>query len=111
MFGLGRNAHIDFDEPGSSFYSRTRLVSLAPTTIAANASFFGPRQIIPARAISMGIATIIAARRIVVLASGTAKAAVVHAVLNDPPISDVPGSALQLAGAVAFVLDPDAHGD
>ena len=59
----------------------------------------------------MGIATIIAARRIVVLATGAAKAAVVHAVLNGPPISDVPGSALQLAGAVTFVLDPEAHGD
>ena len=111
LLGLGCNAHIGFNEPGASFDSRTRLVTLTPSTIAANAPFFGPGQVIPAQAISMGIASIIAARRIVVLATGAAKAAAVHAVLNGPPISDVPGSALQLGGAVTFVLDPEDHGD
>lgn len=111
LVGLGRNAHIGFNEPGASFDSRTRLVTLAPSTIAANAPLFGPGKDIPAQAISMGIATIIAARRIVVLATGSAKAAAVRAVLNSPPDVAVPGSALQLAGTVTFVLDPEAHGD
>ena len=111
LVGLGRNAHIGFNEPGSPFDSRTRLVTLAPSTIAANAPFFAPGQQIPAQAISMGIATILAARRIVVLATGAAKAAAVRAVLTGPPDPAVPGSALQLARSVTVVLDLEAHGE
>jgi glucosamine-6-phosphate deaminase len=110
LVGLGRNAHIGFNEPGSSFDSRTRLVTLSPSTIAANAPFFEPGQTIPTQAISMGIATITAARRIVLLATGAAKAAAVQAVLNGPMDTAVPGSALQRAASVTVVLDREAHG-
>ena len=110
LVGLGRNAHIGFNEPGSSFDSRTRLVTLAPSTMAANAPFFAPGQAMPSQAISMGIATITAARRIVVLATGAAKAAAVEAVLHGPLEIAVPGSALQQAASVTVVLDAAVHG-
>lgn len=108
LVGLGRNAHIGFNEPGSPFSSRTRLVTLAQSTIDANAAFFAPGQPVPAQAISMGIGTILAARRIVVLATGSAKAAAVKASLEGPPDVGVPGSALHHAANVTFVLDEAA---
>jgi len=105
LLGLGRNAHIGFNEPGSDFASRTRAVDLDPSTIAANAQYFGQGANPPSRALSMGIATILEARRIVVLATGASKAWAVRCMVRDTPTTDVPGSALQLAGNVTVVLD------
>lgn len=110
LVGLGRNAHIGFNEPGSSFTSRTRLVTLAESTIEANAPFFEAGQSVPSQAISMGIGTILAARRIVVLATGAAKAAAVKASIEGPLDVAVPGSSLQGSADVTFVLDEAAFG-
>lgn len=108
LLGLGRNAHIGFNEPGSDFASRTRAVDLTPSTIAANAQYFGQGVNPPSRAISMGIGTILEARRIIILATGASKAEAVRRVVSDTPTTDAPGSALQLAGNVTVVLDPAA---
>jgi glucosamine-6-phosphate deaminase len=72
FLGLGRNGHIGFNEPGTPFDSRTRVVNLAPSTRAANADLF-PDGNVPARAITMGIATILESRSIVLLAGGSGK--------------------------------------
>ncbi len=77
VLGLGSDGHIAFNEPGSSLSSRTRLVSLTPETIQANARFFDSEDEVPRHALSMGVGTIREARQIVLLAFGSRK---VHAV-------------------------------
>src|SRR5687768_2684251 len=72
FLGLGRNGHIGFNEPGSPFDARTRVVELAPSTRAANAEFFANGEV-PTHAITMGIATILESRAIVLLAAGAGK--------------------------------------
>jgi glucosamine-6-phosphate deaminase len=72
FLGLGRNGHIAFNEPGTPFDSRTRVVELTESTRRANADFFRGFEV-PARALTMGIGTIMESRRIVLLASGTGK--------------------------------------
>jgi len=69
FLGLGRNGHIGFNEPGTPFDARTRVVELTPSTRAANAEFF-PGEEVPSRAITMGIGTILSSRAIVLIASG-----------------------------------------
>ena len=72
FLGLGRNGHIGFNEPGTPFDSRTRVVELSESTRTANADLFTDR-VVPTRAITMGIATILESRRIVLLAGGSGK--------------------------------------
>lgn len=110
LLGLGRNAHIGFNEPGSSFTSRTRLVDLTPSTLAANKPHFAPDEEPPRQAISMGVATILQSRKIVVLATGKAKAEAVRRSVREKPNVEVPGSALQLAQDVTFIVDEAAGG-
>lgn len=74
VLGLGSDGHIAFNEPGSSLSSRTRLVSLTPETIQANARFFASEDEVPRHALSMGVGTIREARQIVLLAFGSRKA-------------------------------------
>ena len=111
LLGLGRNGHIGFNESGSDFSSRTRLVDLSPSTLDANRAFFTARQSPPAQAISMGIRTILDARRIAVLATGASKANAVRRSLAKPATTTVPGSALHLAQDVTFVLDHESAGE
>ncbi|MET3899595.1 glucosamine-6-phosphate deaminase [Devosia sp. UYZn731] len=110
LLGIGRNGHIGFNEPGSDFASRTRLVDLTPSTLAANAPFFADGETQPKQAISMGIGTILQARRIVVLATGASKAEAVRQSLEKPAKTAVPASALHLARDVTFVLDQACAG-
>ncbi|PYQ31051.1 MAG: glucosamine-6-phosphate deaminase [Acidobacteria bacterium] len=72
FLGLGRNGHIGFNEPGTPFDARTRVVELTPSTRAANAEFFSGEDV-PSRAITMGIGTILSSRAIVLIASGRGK--------------------------------------
>lgn len=105
LLGLGVNGHIGFNEPGSLPQSRTRVVDLAPQTIVHNRKHFPPGADVPTRAISMGIATILEARRILVLATGAVKADAVSAMLERPPSTDCPASFLSRHGQVSVVLD------
>jgi len=107
LLGIGGNGHIAFNEPGTAFDSRTRVVDLAADTRVAAAGAFagGP---VPARAVTIGIATILSARRCVLLAYGAAKAAVVARALAVPASPAVPASALQLHADATIVLDAAA---
>ncbi|WP_108398602.1 glucosamine-6-phosphate deaminase [Devosia submarina] len=105
LLGLGQNGHIGFNEPGSSFQSRTRAVDLTPSTIAANQRFFGAGELPPRKAISMGIGTILEARRIIVVATGEVKAVAVRRMLGEQKTPDLPASALQDGRNVMVVLD------
>jgi glucosamine-6-phosphate deaminase len=104
IVGIAANAHIAFNEPGSSFDSRTRAVDLAPETIANAQQQFGNERA-PSRAITMGIGTMLEARRVLLLASGAAKSDAVKRALRGPVSPTVPASALQLHPRVIALLD------
>lgn len=108
LLGVGRTGHIGFNEPGSSLASRTRLVSLAAQTRQDNSRFFAHADEVPELAITMGVATIMAAKRIILLALGSGKADVVAAAIEGPIMSFVPASVLQVHPNVTLVLDEPA---
>jgi glucosamine-6-phosphate deaminase len=105
VVGIGTNGHIAFNEPGSDFESRTRAVQLASQTIASAARHFSEEAAVPRQAITMGIATILEARRIVLLAHGARKAAAVKRALYGEIAVDSPASALRLHPDVTAILD------
>lgn len=108
ILGIGRNGHIGFNEPGSPFASRTRVVRLTEATRRQNAATFPPGEEVPRLAVTAGIATILAARRIVLVATGTEKRQAVAAALGKRPDPAVPASALLLHPAVTWILDTAA---
>ena len=111
IVGIGRNGHIGFNEPGSAFDSRSRVVTLADSTRAANAAHFDGRiEAVPTHAITQGIGTILDARRIVLVAQGAAKADALGAALWGTVTGDLPASALQAHRDVTVVADPAALG-
>jgi glucosamine-6-phosphate deaminase len=108
ILGLGSNGHIAFNEPGSPFSSRTRVVRIAEQTRRDNARFFGSAHDVPTHAITQGIATILSARRILVVARGPAKAAVVSRLLAGDLDPAFPASALHRHEDVTVLLDREA---
>ncbi len=108
ILGLGSNGHIGFNEPGAPFDSRTRVVSLAPSTIQDNVRFFDSIEDVPHQAVTMGIQTIMEARKILLLACGPAKADAVARCLQGPQTEEVPGSCLQTHSSVTVLLDEAA---
>ena len=108
LLGIGRNGHIGFNEPGSRLDSTTRVVALTEDTRAANRAGFPSGEEVPNQAITMGIGTIMRARRIVLLATGLAKAEAVARAWAGAPGSDCPASALQGHPATLFVCDREA---
>lgn len=111
LLGIGRNGHIGFNEPSSlpveeALTLRTRLIELHPTTIADAARDFGSEDRVPRQALTMGIATILEARSILVLAFGERKADAVARSLRGPVTAEVPGSLLQtVPGKVTWMID------
>lgn len=108
LLGIGGNGHIAFNEPGSPFASRTRVVALAPETRAGAAAAFGGADVVPTHALTIGVATILAARRCVLLAHGAGKAAIVARALEGPIGADMPASALRLHADATVILDAAA---
>lgn len=110
ILGLGHNGHIGFNEPGTPWDSRTRRVRLTEETRKANARFFGSVEAVPREALTMGIGTILEARRILLLASGADKAEIVNRFLHGEPSVSVPATALQQHPDVTVILDQAAAG-
>jgi glucosamine-6-phosphate deaminase len=108
ILGIGRNGHIGFNEPTSSLGSRTRLKVLTRETIEDNRKFFEPGEEIPQCAITMGIGTILEAKRILLLASGQAKAAPIAQAIEGPVTASCTASALQHHPDVTFLIDQAA---
>jgi glucosamine-6-phosphate deaminase len=108
VLGIGRNGHIGFNEPTSSLGSRTRLKVLSKETIEDNHKFFAPGEEIPQCAITMGIGTILEAKRILLLATGCSKAAAIANAIEGPVTASVTASALQLHPEVTFIVDQEA---
>ncbi|HSW45928.1 MAG TPA: glucosamine-6-phosphate deaminase [Phycisphaerae bacterium] len=108
IVGIGGDGHIAFNEPGSSLGSRTRLKTLTEETIADNARFFDKLEEVPRFAITMGVGTILEARKIILLANGPKKAKIVAEAIEGPISSQVTASALQLHRDVVVLLDKEA---
>jgi glucosamine-6-phosphate deaminase len=102
------NGHLGFNEPLSAFDSRTRVEKLSPATRAQNTGLFSPPAKIPDFAITIGVATILEARRCVLLATGKEKAAVVAQAFEGPITTRISASALQWHAACTVVLDEAA---
>ncbi len=108
VLGVGSDGHIAFNEPSSSLGSRTRIKTLAKQTIDDNARFFDSPDDVPVYAITMGVGTILEARKLVLLANGKSKADAVAAAIEGPVTSMITASALQLHRDVMFIVDRDA---
>ena len=108
LLGIGRDGHIGFNEPLSALVSRTRDKSLAPMTVAENARMFDNPKEMPHRALTMGVGTILEARRIILLATGPEKAEIVARAVEGPITSMVTASALQLHARCTVIVDEEA---
>ena len=108
LLGLGRNGHIGFNEPCDEFPVATHLVDLTESTIDANARFFASADDVPKQALTMGIGTIMRARKILVVANGADKADAVYKAFAGPVTPEVPASILQLHPDVTLVADESA---
>jgi glucosamine-6-phosphate deaminase len=106
LLGIGANGHIGFNEPARGLVAQTHVTRLTPATRRANASLFGNRQsAVPVQALSMGMATILRARRIVLLATGAAKAGCVQQMIEGRVTPRVPASFLQLHRCAEVWID------
>jgi glucosamine-6-phosphate deaminase len=108
ILGIGTSGHIGFNEPGSSFASRTRVKTLVEQTRRDNARFFDSIDDVPMHCITQGLGTILEARHLVLLAFGAGKAAAVAQAVEGPLTSSLPGSAIQLHPHVTVVVDEAA---
>lgn len=108
LLGIGNNGHIGFNEPGDCFLCDTHCVALAPSTIEANKRFFASEADVPRYAYSMGIRSIMRAKKILLVASGEAKSNALKEALYGPVTPQVPGSILQLHPDVVVVADAAA---
>lgn len=108
LLGIGRDGHIGFNEPSSSLASRTRIKTLTPQTVKDNAKCFGSPDKVPRHVITMGVGTIMDARRCLLMATGEAKADVVGRLAEGPLTADVPASILQMHPACTLVVDEPA---
>ena len=95
ILGIGTNGHIAFNEPGSSFKSRTRLVNLDKQTIEDNSRFFGSVDDVPKQAITMGLGTIMESKKIVLMVNGDNKLNILNVAMNGEVTETVPASILQ----------------
>ena len=108
LLGIGKAGHIGFNEPLSALRSRTRVKALTPTTIKQNGPLFGDEAKMPRRAITMGVGTIIEARRCILLATGDTKTKVIAQAVEGPITSMVSASALQLHPRCTVIVDEAA---
>jgi len=108
VLGIGPNGHIGFNEPDLKFEAETHMIDLDHKTIEANARFFNSIDEVPKRAITMGIKTIMHARKIVLLANGSGKAKVLKEAILGSIVPNIPASILQLHQDVTIICDKEA---
>ncbi len=111
ILGLGHNGHIGFNEPGSTFEKETHCVTLSETTRQANARFFSSMDEVPTEAYTMGIGSIMQAKKIVVIVTGEGKREIVKKAFLGPITPEVQASVLQLHNDVILVGDEAALAD
>ena len=107
--GVGENGHIAFNEPGSDFSSRTRLINLTESTIKANSRFFdGNTALVPTQTLTMGLGTIMESKEIIVMATGIKKAEALRRAFEDKPNTNCPITILQEHPRSFFIADKAA---
>lgn len=106
--GIGHNGHIGFNEPEDYFEPYTHIAQLTEETVAANARFFDTLDSVPKTAITMGIKTIMSAKKIILLATGEAKAEAIFKTVKGKITPQVPASILQFRDDVIVIIDKDA---
>ena len=112
ILGLGPNGHIAYNEPGSGADSRTRVLTLTAESITQAEAYWEESVATPHHAITMGVATLLEAREIILIVSGEAKAEMLRRTLKDPMTPDVPASYLRLGGdRLTVIADEDAAAD
>ena len=104
ILGIGTNGHIAFNEPGSEFFSRTRAVALHPETLLSNFSGNAPFT----HALTLGIGTLLEAKKIILVALGKSKAQAVRGAIREIPTRSLPASGLQSHPNVTWFLDSEA---
>lgn len=105
LLGIGHNGHIGFNEPDFAFEKTTHAVELDDSTINANARYFADRSLVPRRAVTMGMKSIMQAKKIVLIASGEDKREILHKALYGPVTPAVPASILQLHPCLTVIAD------
>ena len=108
LLGLGNNGHIGFNEPGEVFEKETHCVNLTKSTIEANARFFESVEEVPTQAYTMGIQTIMKAKKILVIVNGAGKGEIVKKAFFGPVTPEVPASILQMHPDVTVIADETA---
>lgn len=108
VLGIGRNGHIGFNEPDDCFYNKTHVVELTENTIDANARFFESADMVPKKALTMGVGTIMRAKKIVLVANGANKAEALYEALTGNVTPKNQASVLQYHKDVTFIVDRDA---
>ncbi len=108
VLGIGRNGHIGFNEPGTSFDVQTHVVALTDSTIEANKRYFDSIEEVPTHALSMGIASILKSKQIILMAFGKEKAAAVAKMIEGPVTEQLPASVLQMHPNVVVIVDEQA---
>ena len=109
ILGIGQNGHIGFNEPSEVLITSTHLTGLTQNTIEANSRFFDSIDDVPKSALTMGIGTILKAKKIILLASGENKKDAIAALLNDEITSKVPATVLKLHNDVTVICDKAAY--
>ncbi len=109
ILGIGQNGHIGFNEPDESLNSSTHLTNLTQSTIEANARFFDDIKEVPTKALTMGIGTILKARKIILLANGVSKHNAVRELLNSTISTENPASMLKVHPDVTLICDKEAY--
>ena len=108
LLGIGHNGHIGFNEPADIFSRSTHVVELTESTRRANARFFDSVDEVPRQAVTMGIGSIMRARKILLVATGAEKARIVSEMINGPVTPRVPASILAFHPSVVIMLDRSA---
>jgi glucosamine-6-phosphate deaminase len=109
LLGIGQNGHIGFNEPAEELLASTHLADLTYNTIQANSRFFDSIEEVPKKAITMGLGSILKAKKILLLASGSSKAKIMGELLNNDTISTkIPASLLKLHNDVTIIMDEEA---
>lgn len=108
LLGIGANGHIGFNEPSDRFAAETHLTALTESTIEANSRFFEDKDSVPKQAITMGIGTIMQAKKILLVANGESKARAIYDTLFGPVTPQVPASILRFHQDVTVIVDETA---
>lgn len=109
VLGIGQNGHIAFNEPDDALFSYTHVTGLTKSTIEANSRFFDSEKDVPTQALTMGMASIMSAKKIILLANGASKKDAVKELLNDKITTSVPATLLKLHPDVVLICDKEAY--